>query len=149
MCVCACVRAHESPSAAEFETDGESSCLDAIDQNLVFLSSHTHTRLPPLLPTFPSFPLSLFRFLSESISTSHTHSFCGRQTKQPAIMKWHCIIANTAVCLNELERKQAASLLCFLIIYYKQSIGEDRRKGVRGGEREGRGQRRTEGDGKR
>lgn len=47
-------------------------------------------------------------------------------------------MTNTAVCLNELERKQAASLLCFPIIYYKQSIGEDSRKGVRGGGREGK-----------
>ncbi len=52
-------------------------------------------------------------------------------------MKWHCIITNTAVCLNELKRKQAASLLCSLIIYYKQSIGVDRRtrEGGREGER--------------
>lgn len=39
-------------------------------------------------------------------------------------------MTNTAVYLNELERKQTASLLCFLIIYYKQSIGENGRKGA-------------------
>lgn len=114
-----CVQMCESPSSDEFDTDGESSCLEAIDQNPLFLSSQTHTytnthTATVLLSTTLS--LCLLLPLSESISISHTHSFCGRQTKQPAIMKWHCIITNTAVYLNELERKQALSLLCFLII---------------------------------
>lgn len=50
--------AHESPSAAEFDTDGEPSCLDAIDLNPMFLSKHTHTntRLLSLLASpFPPF----------------------------------------------------------------------------------------------
>ena len=38
--VCVCVCLHKSLSAAEFDTDGESSCLD--DQNPVFMSSQTH-----------------------------------------------------------------------------------------------------------
>lgn len=47
--------AHESPSAAEFDTDGEPSCLDAIDRNPMFLSKHTHTRLLSLPSPFPPF----------------------------------------------------------------------------------------------
>lgn len=116
-----CVQMCESPSSDEFDTDGESSCLEAIDQNPLFLSSQTHTytnthTTTVLLSSTLSLSLCLLLPLSESISISHTHSFCSRQTKQPAIMKWHCIITNTAVYLNELERKQALSLLCFLII---------------------------------
>lgn len=120
-----CVQMCESPSSDEFDTDGESSCLEAIDQNPLFLSSQTHTYTNTHVhkhthnhsaPLHYSLSLCLLLPLSESISISHTHSFCGRQTKQPAIMKWHCIITNTAVYLNELERKQALSLLCFLII---------------------------------
>lgn len=45
-------------------------------------------------------------------------------------MKWHCIITNTAVCLNELGRKRTAYLLCLLIIWYQRSIVVDSKKRI-------------------
>lgn len=124
MCVCKFVWVcmHESPSAAEFDTDGEPSCLDAIDQNPVFLSSQMHTRTHAAASTpLLSPPFSLYFSAPFWIHFCITHPLVLRQTDQTTSHNEVALHHHKHCCVSKWAGEEAGSISALFSNYLLQA----------------------------
>lgn len=109
-----CTGAHESPSAAEFDTDVEPSCLGAIDPP----SSHTFTYSVRIRPLPPSPPRCL-SLRSGSIFISHPLIL--QQTAQTTSHNEVALHHDKHCCVSKWAGEEAGSISALFPNYLLQA----------------------------